>query len=78
MEARPEVLSCERHAVRRMALEIVPDLFDGVKLGRITWKPFDMEPRVLCQDLPDLRPFVNLTTVPKQDYGSSDMTEHCS
>jgi hypothetical protein len=56
MEACPKVLSCEGQAIRRMALEIVPDLFDGVKLGRITWKPFDMEPRVLRQDPPDLGP----------------------
>jgi hypothetical protein len=52
-----------------MALEIVPDLFNGVKLRRITWKPFDMEPRIFCQDLPDLKLFVNLITVPRQDYG---------
>jgi allophanate hydrolase subunit 2 len=77
MEARPNVLSCERQAVRRMTLEIVPDLFDGVKLGRISWKPFDMEPRILCQDLPDLGPFVNIATIPEQDYWFPYMTEHC-
>jgi hypothetical protein len=77
METHSKVLLREGQAVRRMALEIVPDLFDGIKLGRIAWKPFDMEPWILHQNLPDFRPFVNLATVPKQDYGSLDMTEHC-
>ena len=60
-----------------MAFEIVPDLFNGVEFRRVTWKPFDMESRIVCQNLPDLWSFMNLTTIPKKDYGSPNVTEHC-
>jgi len=77
MEASSKILLGEGHAIRCMAFEIVPDLFNWVELRRVTWKPFDMKSRIVCQDLPDFRPFVNLTTIPQEDYGSSDVTEHC-
>ena len=76
MKTHSKILPGEGQAVCCMAFEIVPDLFNGVELRRVTWKPFDMESRIFCQDLPDLRPFVNLTTIPKKDYRSLDMTEH--
>jgi hypothetical protein len=77
MEAHSNILLGEGQAVRCMAFEIVPDLFNGIEIRRVTRKPFDMESRIVCQNLPDLRPFVNLPTIPKEDYGSSDVTEHC-
>jgi hypothetical protein len=60
-----------------MAFEIVPYLFNRIELRRVTWKPFDLQSWIVCQDLPDLGTLVNLTTIPKKDYGSSDVAEHC-
>lgn len=77
MEAPSKIILGEGQAVRCMAFEIIPDLFNGVEFRRVTWKPFDMESRIVCQNPPDLWSFMNLTTIPKKDYGSSNVTEHC-
>lgn len=75
MKARSKVLFVKGKAVRRMAFEVIPDLFNRVEFRRVAWKPFDMKAGVFYQDCLYDWPFVDSCPVPQENYRSLDMSE---
>ena len=74
MKARSKVLFVEGEAVRCVAFEVIPDLFNRVEFGCIAWKPFDMKAGIFYKDCLYGWPFVDSCSVPQENYRSLDMS----
>lgn len=61
-----------------MPLEVVPDLLSRVEIGRVTWKPFEVEPGIGIADRVDMGSLVNLTAVPQQDDMATQVPKQVS
>jgi len=64
MKAISEVLFVQWQTVCRMTFEVFPDVLNGIEFGSIFWKIFNVEPRVLFAELPNVRPLVDSSMVP--------------
>jgi len=65
MESEPKVLLAAVERVGVVALEVVPDLFNGVELGRIAGERFNVESWIILLELGNEGSFVDATIVPQ-------------
>ena len=77
VQRHPDILFLEWQAVRRTAFEVFPYLFNGVELGNITRKAFDMKARMLCQESVYNRPFVDFGPIQQENNMPVQMFQEC-
>ena len=75
MHCEPNVLLATQEAVPRMPLEVVPELLDRIEFGCVAGKALEVEPGKGITHRVDGRSLVNLSTIPEQDDGSTQMGE---
>jgi len=58
-----------------VTFEVLPDLFDGIEFGRVSWKPINVQTWIHCSELCNDRSFMNASIVPNQNDIASQVTE---
>jgi len=61
-----------------MAFEVIPDLLNGIELGRIAGEGFNVEPRIVPLHLGDEGSLVYTTIVPQEDDRSPQVPQKCT
>ena len=64
-----------KQTVRRMALEVIPDLFDRIEFRGIAGEPFNMKSRIFLAQSSNEGTLVNAAIVPQQDDRAAQMAQ---
>lgn len=64
--------------VRIVSFEVFPDLFHWIEFWCIARKPFDLESRIVPEDLINERTFVDLAVIPEQNDVSVQVIQKAS
>jgi hypothetical protein len=75
MQVESNVLFVSQEAVSRMALEIVPDLFDRVEFRRIAWESLQVKPRKCLADSLDGWSLVDSASIPEENDVTAQVTQ---